>query len=78
MVLTSEDVCAHFLDNVFLLSQEHPIRLFLMQQGFESMEDLFGIFEDDLSTFGYFCPATLRFNKNPQWSPLSPAHHQIL
>jgi hypothetical protein len=76
--MTSGAAYSHFLDNVFSLPQGHPIRLSFEQQGYNSVDDLLSIFENELDALGYVPPASPDTNEDPQWTPLLMAHRQIL
>ncbi|EEC43775.1 predicted protein [Phaeodactylum tricornutum CCAP 1055/1] len=75
--MTSEAVYAHILDNILLLSQEHPIRLSFQQQGYETAIDILSIFENELDALGYKSPTPIDGVDNPR-IPLLMAHRQIL
>jgi hypothetical protein len=75
--MTSKAVYAHILDNILLLSQEHPIRLSFQQQGYETAIDILSIFENELDALGYRSPTPVDGVDNPR-IPLLMAHRQIL
>jgi hypothetical protein len=76
--MTSAAVYAHFLDNVLLLPQGHPIRLVFDQQGYELADDLLCIFENELDSLEYTPPAIPDGLENPSRIPLIMAHRQII
>ncbi|ACI65281.1 predicted protein [Phaeodactylum tricornutum CCAP 1055/1] len=67
--MTTEAVFAHILDNIPLLSREHPICLSFQQQGYESAIDILSIFENELETLGYISPTAVNGveNDNKYW-----------
>jgi hypothetical protein len=71
--MTSEAVYAHILDNILLLSQEHPIRLSFQQQGYETAIDILSIFENELDALGYRSPTPIDGVDKPR-IPLLMAH----
>jgi hypothetical protein len=75
--MTSKAVYADILDNILLLSQEHPIRLSFQQQGYKTAIDILSIFENKLDALGYRSPTPVDGVDNPR-IPLLMAHRQIL
>jgi hypothetical protein len=75
--MTTEAVFAHILDNIPLLSREHPICLSFQQQGYESAIDILSIFENELETLGYISPTAVDGVENVR-IPLLMAHRQIV
>jgi hypothetical protein len=75
--MTTKAVFAHILENILLLSREHPICLSFQHQGYKSAIDILSIFENELETLGYISPSAVNGVENI-CIPLLMAHRQII
>jgi hypothetical protein len=74
----SKTVLMHILDNVFVLSQDHPIRLCFLQQSIESMEDFFSFLEDGIDALTFSPTPADEGNLLPRRMPMKLGHCWLL
>ncbi|EEC43943.1 predicted protein [Phaeodactylum tricornutum CCAP 1055/1] len=74
----SKTVLMHILDNVFVLSEDHPIRLCFSQQSIESMEDFFSFLEDGIDALTFSPTPADESNLLPRRMPMKLGHCWLL